>query len=498
MKKYKSLITAILALSSQSLYAQVELLIENATILTPKNKHQVETMTNHWVAINEGRIIQVSNAKEKPSALRIIDASGKFLMPGLTDSHVHLKTMPGLLRSDANADNMQEQFLQRQGRNYLYFGVTQVIDPSNTAEGMDAFSQHSLSPDAYFCGAMPIYQGYNGQDFDYSELHQHRPYFIHQHTDPIHKIPTQQLALHQNDAPLTRMKSDGATCAKLYFEDGFGARSDIPLITKESARAVTKTASKLKLPVMAHANAVDMQQLAVDAKVNIMAHGLWSWLDYQSHDSKNALPPEIKAVLDKIIENGIAYQATLNVMKSLTNVTDETFSFTSDYETVLPKTQIKWYQSEAGQWFSREMNSGWGDMSNEQKVAYMNKTFAAGEIALRYLHENGATLLLGSDTPPAPTYASQPGLSTYQELTMMYQAGVDLVSLFAAATLNNAEAFALQQDYGSLQLGKVANLLLLNSNPLQTIAAYNDIQTVILHGKPIERDSLHIRNLKVN
>ncbi|WP_232003141.1 amidohydrolase family protein [Pseudoalteromonas piscicida] len=129
-------------------------------------------------------------------------------------------------------------------------------------------------------------------------------------------------------------------------------------------------------------------------------------------------------------------------------------------------------------------------------MAKLEQVFSQGQRALNYLYKNGATLLLGSDTPPAPTYASQPGLSTYQELTMMDQAGVDLVSLLSAATINNAKAFAIDNQYGSIAAGKVANLLLLNSNPLQSVSAYNDIEYVILHGLAIERATFHIDALE--
>ncbi|WMO13034.1 amidohydrolase family protein [Pseudoalteromonas piscicida] len=496
MKKQTLIFAACCALSSHALFAAVDLRIDNATILNPIDKHQVNIISNHWLTIQDGKIIQVSDSSQKPDAAKVIDAHGQYLIPGLTDSHVHLKTMPGLLNTSPRARQMQAAFLQRQGANYLYYGVTQVIDPSNTATGMTEFTANGPAPDAYFCGAMPVYQGYNAEGLSYSKLHQHKPYFAAQHSDPAHELTPSQAHAHQGDQPLTRMKSDGATCAKLYFEDGFGENSAIPLINQETAKQLVESANSLKLPVMAHANAIDMQQLAVDANINVMAHGLWNWLAPNTAPSESELPTNVKAVLDTIIEKDIAYQATLNVMNALAKVTDNTFTFSSEYRTVLPPSQIAWYQSEPGRWFSREMGQGWGEISNQQKVAKLEQVFSQGQRALYYLYKNGATLLLGSDTPPAPTYVSQPGLSTYQELTMMDQAGVGLVSLLSAATINNAKAFAIDNQYGSIAAGKVANLLLLNSNPLQSVAAYNDIEYVILHGSAIERATFHIDALE--
>ena len=91
-------------------------------------------------------------------------------------------------------------------------------------------------------------------------------------------------------------------------------------------------------------------------------------------------------------------------------------------------------------------------------------------------------MVLATDTPPAPTYASQPGVSANWEIKHLYKLGVSLPHILAAATINNAQSFNIDQDYGSIDIGKIANLLLLDSNPLSTITAYDEINTVILHG----------------
>jgi imidazolonepropionase-like amidohydrolase len=99
-------------------------------------------------------------------------------------------------------------------------------------------------------------------------------------------------------------------------------------------------------------------------------------------------------------------------------------------------------------------------------------------------------MLLGSDTPSAPTYGNQPGYDTYREMQLMVQAGIPLSAIFAAATINNARQFKMDKEYGTIERGKIANLLLLDANPLASVEAWNRIDTVILHGEPIERETL--------
>ena len=99
-------------------------------------------------------------------------------------------------------------------------------------------------------------------------------------------------------------------------------------------------------------------------------------------------------------------------------------------------------------------------------------------------------LLLGSDTPSALTYGNQPGYDTYREMRFLAQSGIPLDAIFRAGTINAARQFKLEKDYGTISAGKIANLLILDANPLETVRAWSMIDKVILHGKVIERESL--------
>ena len=72
----------------------------------------------------------------------------------------------------------------------------------------------------------------------------------------------------------------------------------------------------------------------------------------------------------------------------------------------------------------------------------------------------------------------------------MADAGVSLAAILAAATINNARQFNIDEDYGTVEVGKVANLLLLEQNPLTTVDAWSNIHHIILHGEVFERSDL--------
>ena len=491
----KQLLTLVLLAQSciTSAFAQVDLVIKNTTVISPISKHQATIKKHHWVAIDDNRIINVSDSDEVPDANQIIDGNGKYLVPGLMDSHTHLKTMPGLKYSASIAKQMQQAFLKRQGSNYLYYGITQVVDPSNTQQGIEQFHQSGLTPNAFYCGGMPIFNGYNARGIKHKDLHHRRPYYIAQDGDP--ETSDEIKEAHQVKTAVNRLADDGAQCAKVYIEDGFNLANHIPVINQQTLKKLVGYAKELNLPVMAHANATDMQHLAMDAEVSILAHGLWNWLEEQNIGAEDSLPPGVTAVLEKIIAKDIAYQPTLNVTRSLADLMVDGHLELADYKNVLPQWQIDWYLSGAGQWFAEEMYQDWDGASRQFIINSFKAKQRNGQRVLNYLYNKGATILLASDTPPSPTYASQPGLSTYMELQDMHNAGMDLAAILAAATLNNAKQYKLEQNYGTVETGKIANLLLLNSNPLKSITAYDDIDRVILQGQARPRSAFHISTL---
>jgi len=230
-----------------------------------------------------------------------------------------------------------------------------------------------------------------------------------------------------------------------------------------------------------------MQRIALDAEVDVLAHGLWNWGEY---DGQPDLPAPIAEHMRKIHAKNIGYQATLRVLPGTADMFREDTLKDPMYAKVVPPTVLAWYSTEPGQWFKQIMRDG-APPSVDVKIMHgWLKQNEQGMRALRYLQELGHPLLMGSDTPSAPTYGSQPGYDSYREMRLMAQSGVPLPAIFRAATINNARQFGLDKDYGTVEPGKTANLLLLTGNPLETMRAWSQIEKVILHGEVIERETL--------
>lgn len=460
------------------------LLIENATLISPE---QDQPKRSAYVRIQDGRITQVSFSPLTAQAgEQRLDGTGKFLIPGLMDSHVHLSLMPGLL-PNGEPLALQKQFEIQQPRSYLYFGVTQLLDPAQSTEQLKVFKSQPLHPDIYHCGATPILGGYPTM-FTGPELASKMfSYMIIQADTGIPVPEGLDPAEHTPEAVVAKMASEGANCVKVFIEDGFGERSDWPNISAELLSRVKLAAKQHDLPVLAHANAIDMQKIAVDAGLDVMAHGMWNWNQYRQAQQ---MPEAIRQVLNRVLKSGMTYQATFNVMDGLTATMLSDALSDPNYANVVPLDIMSWYQTEPAQWFKQELLSDFGGLPTERIRRIQQNTIDNGERVIQYLYEKGHPMVLASDTPSSPTYAAQPGLSTFNELQHMHKVGISLKDILAAATINNARAFGLEQDYGTIEPGKMANLLLLNSDPLQSIEAYDSLDKVILRGEVIDRQSL--------
>jgi imidazolonepropionase-like amidohydrolase len=99
----------------------------------------------------------------------------------------------------------------------------------------------------------------------------------------------------------------------------------------------------------------------------------------------------------------------------------------------------------------------------------------------------GVALLAGTDTTAPYVF---PGSSLHEELVLLVQAGLTPMQALQAATKRPAEFLGKLQTQGTVQQGKIADLLLLDANPLEDIHNTERIRAVVLRGKLLDRSFL--------
>ena len=148
-----------------------------------------------------------------------------------------------------------------------------------------------------------------------------------------------------------------------------------------------------------------------------------------------------------------------------------------------------WFQSPEGKWFKKEINDG----DSPDATVYEgleHGPFRHVQLVVGYLASKDANFLFGTDTPSAPTYGNLPGRNGYLEMQQLQKAGMSLAQIFKAATINNAREFKLDSQVGTIEPGKITNLVLLKKSPLESVDAYDSVTTIFVHGKPIPRKNL--------
>jgi imidazolonepropionase-like amidohydrolase len=424
------------------------------------------------------------------SGVTVVRGQGRYLTPGLIDGHVHLADVPGV--SDAALPALAEAYFRQLPRSYVYFGFTTVVDLNLVdRERLEQMRKAEIGPDVFDCGnAVALANGYPMNYLPPSERFERYPNFLYDprqaDSSPKKYLPEE----HSPEAAVHRVAAGGGICLKGFYERGFDSQSrNLPVPTVELMRRV-RDAGQPELPLLLHANSLDAHRFAVEVGVDAVAHGLWNWGASNPGDSVE-LPQPVREVLDAERQAGIAYMPTSRVIAGLADLFVPKFLDDPHIAKVLPAQLIAWYRTQDGRWFAREMAKEFGGLSDEG----IRKLLTGGrqrERSLAYVTMHGGKILFGSDTPSAPTYANPPGYNGYLELREMESAGVSPRQILTAATVENARFFRLEDRYGTIEPGKIANLLLLREDPLKSTTAFDTIDTVILRGRIISREKMAV------
>jgi len=103
------------------------------------------------------------------------------------------------------------------------------------------------------------------------------------------------------------------------------------------------------------------------------------------------------------------------------------------------------------------------------------------------MHKAGVRLLAGTDTPNPYCF---PGFGMHDELALLVEAGLSPMEALQTATRNPAQFFGREKDFGTVEKGKFADLVLLDADPLKDIKHTQKIASVIVGGKLLTRETL--------
>ena len=390
-----------------------------------------------------------SSAKKTLSGWTMINAKGKYLIPGLIDSHVHLHNFYSI---------SQPQVLQAALNVFLYYGVTGIREASGSifTKEMIALrdslaSENKLGPKIYTSGIATSTTLKKFNALSYTDL-------------------------------VGKFKQMGVDGIKVKFT------------TFNETKEIIDAAHAVQLPVYGHtANAwkPDSTNIQGDFTEGIVDYGINGVMHSAGYVAvghvKLPPPPPVDSIYSRWIynENLWFYKdeaaEDLLIKKMITHHT--WLEPTLTVEEIMPSREQ--YRNDPGLKFSlmtyKDYEDGWPALTARHKDS-MLFAFKQKQAFVKKFYEAGGLVLAGTDH----LYGS----SLHKELELLAGAGLSPAMVLKIATYNNAQALGWLDQLGTIRKGKKANLVLLDRNPLENILNSRAINSVVLNGRILDRKKL--------
>ncbi len=284
------------------------IVIENVTLISPE---RAAPLLHADVVLRDGRIVEIgTNLAPGPHARRI-DGTGRFLIPGLIDSHVHVGHSAALDDDAIDAHpELWAAYRAQVPRAYLAFGFTSIVDLDLTQSDQAWFEGTPLHPRFYSCGrGIKVAGGYMAFNVP-PPSSPNFPNLVYEPNEAEHWPKSLNPGDYTPERAVSRAADAGAVCVKTFVESGFGT-FHWPYLHTETLQKTRAAAKERKLVLMVHATSVDSWRSALDAHADIIAHGLWVW----PGDFADSVPPAAASkVIAAAARTGTHVQPTLQTV----------------------------------------------------------------------------------------------------------------------------------------------------------------------------------------
>ena len=426
--RWAAFIAAILCLALPA-GAQQPVVIQHAYLIDGTGRPPVPDAT---VVVRDGKIASVgpSAGFQIPPGAKVIDAKGNSLLPGLADMHVHL--FVGWDGASADLLNYQ-RYLQT----LLYSGVTTVLDTGNVQPYILQLRQEvaagRLAGPRIYCTGMLI----DG-------------------ADPIFAAISFAVTSRAQLPRVVRMQAeDKVDAIKVYVG-----------LSDATVRHLVAQARQAHLKVL-------VDQWWRNGSLDLMHDGITGF----AHVGAAEMPEEaIRLARAK----NLPFITTLAVYESFSGHRLSQSGFWT--QPLVADTIPKWAITEI-----RAENQRTLTAAEKSAVEKGERYLRAATDNARRLHRAGLLLVAGTDAPYPGDYL---GEGIHRELELLVEAGLSPLEAITAATRNAALLMDADQQWGTVEPGKLANLLLVRGHPDQHIGDTRNIELVMKEGTVVDRDAI--------
>ncbi|MFK5893558.1 MAG: amidohydrolase family protein [Pseudomonadota bacterium] len=438
---------------------QENTIITNVNILSQDGKQMIADQT---VIIEKGVITPIGSDIKTSKASLIIDGKGKYLIPGLIDSHIHLWQSPNDLLL------------------YIANGVTQIRELNGSKlhlKWREEIKAGRIGPKMFVASSRVNSNGIFASWF-------------------------QKWAI-----KITSINSfnDAKSIVQSNIEAGYDAIKTYTFINNKDYWSLNKAAKEAGIPLLGHTPigmtlkevwTSDQKELAhIEELVKALIRefdGFDGFNDKTSHEFLDFVQQRSGEIADNLLKHNIAVVSTLWLTESFAKQKEDLDKMLNRVELVYANpgiTELSPITSRAMGWLPEANIYRLGnDVTPEKKkryLTYWNAYAQAHQILLKAMVEKQVIILAGTD---ANVPVAVPGFSLHDELISLTQSGMDNTQALLSAS--KAPANWMKQKSGIVKQGYRADLILLNKNPLNNIKNTKSINTVILNGKVLNRQKL--------
>ena len=434
-------------------------LIRNARVFVGDGR-VIETGS---VLVRHGRIEQVFDGPAPDAAAlkaEAVEASGKTVLPGLIDVHVHIGAPGGAY--DDFRDMAAEHTSERALAQYLYSGVTTVKSTGDQLDSsLDLRTRVSegtfLGSEFFTTGPLFTTEGGHGTEY-FSWLAGPQK---SQALEQFVRLPKSRDEAHRQ---VDELRAKGVDGIKAVLETGrtgrLFERMDVGLF-----RAVLEEAHTQALPTVVHTGSARDVADAVDAGASGIEHGSFA----------DVIPDEVFATMAR---KGISYDPTLSVLEGIRDLSSGKLD-------LLARSLVQ--QAVSQKLLTGTRNLIRKQTPNPQQAAGIDGALAIARGNLVRAWKAGVMLVTGSDAGNMLVFH---GPTVHREMQLWVEAGIPPAVALQAATLNAAKLLGADQRIGLITAGHAANLILVDGDPIRDITATERISLVVIKGERVRRSEL--------
>ena len=415
-----------------------------------------EPLTDSAVLIKGERIVAAGAraAVEVPADATVIDARGKWIIPGLIDAHVHYSQSGGLYTRPDVID-LREMVSYEQGRagirqrlpatfeRYLCSGVTATVDvggPFWNFEMRDIAARTPRAPRVAVAG--PLVSTYE-------------PEVLPPDDPDVIRVGTPDAAR----ALVRRQLAEKPNLIKVWFVLGPGAVREELVPTVAAAVAETHAGG---VRAAIHATELETAKAAVRAGANILVHSVTD-------------EPVDEEFIQMVRERAVIYTTTLTVFEGYGKVLSQNVTLTDADRACGDPEAVR----------------TWGDLATIGYPPFAmsgeSRNLRIASANLKRMQDAGVIIAAGTD---AGNIGTLHGPAIHREFELMAAAGLSPMQILIAATRNAALVFSAAPEMGTIEAGKLADLVILDADPLADIRNARKVSQVIKGGTVFEDAAL--------